>query len=137
MRTVTKIASLTLKKSEPVHEKIAALLPNIDYTAGEILRVLEGAKIFKIIFDQKEFDKMFDLFQKNNIFESNKKLGMIEISYPNILQKTPGVFSTISNELAENDISIIDALICSNEHVIVVDEKDLIKAFEILYNICS
>ena len=56
---------------------------------------------------------------------------MIEMIYPDVLEKTPGVFSAVSTELGENDISIIDALICSNEHIILVDEKDLLKAFEI------
>jgi hypothetical protein len=135
--TVTKISSLTLKKSEPVHEKIAKILPETDYTAGEILRVLEGSKIFKIIFDQKNFQKMIEFFGRQNIVESNMKLGMIEMIYPDILQKTPGVFSVISNELAENDISIVDALICSNEHIIIIDEKNLLKAFDIVYNLCT
>lgn len=137
MRTVTKIASITLKKNEDVHEKIAQILPKTDFTAGEILRVIEGAKIFKIIFDQKDFDKMYAAFGKSNITETNKKLGMLEMIYPDVLQKTPGVFSVISNELAENDISIIDALICSNEHVIIVDERNLLKAFDIIFNLCS
>jgi len=57
----------------------------------------------------------------------------IEIG-PKDLEKIPGVFSAISNELAANQISIIDALICANEHIIVVDEKEVLKAFEVLYN---
>lgn len=135
--TVTKIASLSLKKNEAVHLKIAEILPKTDYTSGEILRVLEGSKIFKIIFDQKNFEKMSDFFQKQNIVGSSRKLGMIEMIYPDILQKTPGVFSVISSELAENEISIIDALICSNEHIIIIDEKNLLKAFDIVFNLCN
>jgi hypothetical protein len=105
INTVTKISALTLKKNEPVHQKIAELLPETDYATGDILRVIEGSKIFKVVFDQKNYQKMIEIFQKNNIVDSNQKLGMVELIYPDILQKTPGVFSVISNELAENDIT--------------------------------
>ena len=54
MRSVTKIASLTLRKNEPVHEKIAELLSRPDFITGDVLRVMEGAKIFKIIIEQKK-----------------------------------------------------------------------------------
>ncbi|MBI5389492.1 hypothetical protein HZB01_03880, partial [Candidatus Woesearchaeota archaeon] len=43
IRTLTKMASLALKKNEEVHQKIGALLPSINSTGGEVLRVMEGA----------------------------------------------------------------------------------------------
>jgi hypothetical protein len=135
--TVTKIASLSLKKNEHVHQKIAQILPENDYATGEMIRVIEGARIFKVIFDQNNLEKMISLFGKSNIVETHKKLGMIEMIYPAILEKTPGVFSIISNELGENDISIVDALICANEHIIIIEEKDLLKGFDIVFNLCN
>ncbi len=137
IKTITKMASLSLKKNEYVTKKLGMVLPAVNFEVGEVLRVLEGSKLFKLIVDQKSFSKMQDVFGKNNIIEYNKNIGMIEMIYPDALQKVPGVFSVVSTELGENDISIIDALICSNEHVILVDEKDLLKSFEILYNMCN
>jgi aspartokinase len=137
MKTLTKMASISLKKDEEATETLGNLLPKVDYQGGETLRVLEGAKLFKLIVDQKSFEKVKNSFNKRSIIETNKKIGMIEMVYPDILQKIPGVFSALSTELGEHDISIIDALICSNEHIIVVDEKDMLKAFEILYNMCN
>jgi aspartokinase len=137
IKTITKMASLSLKKNEDTTKKIAKVLPEVNFEIGEILRVVEASKLFKLIIDQNSFNKMYDIFGKSNIIEYNKTIGMIEMVYPNALQKTPGVFSIISTELGENNISIIDALICSNEHIIIVDEKDLLKSFDILYNICN
>lgn len=137
MRTNTKMASISLKKNEETTLKLGEVLPKVNFEVGEVLRILEGAKLFRIIIDQKSFEKMYSVFGKRNIIDHNKKIGMIEIAYPDVLEQTPGVFSAISRELGENDISIIDALIIANEHIIVVDEKDLIQAFEILYNLCN
>ncbi len=135
--SVTKVSSLTLRKTDEVHSLLGRLLPNTDYTRGEILRVIEGSRIFRIIFDQKKLPDFKSMFGNRNIVGENKKLGMLEIIYPDVLEKTPGVFSVISNELGENDISIIDALICLNEHIIILEEKSLLKAFDIVFNLCS
>ena len=137
IRTLTKMASLSLKKNEEVTQTIGKILPKVDYEGGEILRILEGSKLFKILFDKKSYNKMYDSFKKNDVIDTNKDIAMIEMIYPKELEKTPGVFSVISNELGENEISIIDALICANEHVIIVDAKDILKSFEILHNLCS
>lgn len=136
IRTITKMASLSLKKNEDVTKKLSEILPNIDYEGGEVLRVLEGSKMFKIVFDKKSFSKMHESFKRSDIIDSNKNISMVEMVYPKELERVPGVFSVVSNELASHDISIIDALICSNEHIIVVDEKDVLRAFELLYNLC-
>lgn len=137
IRSITKMASFSLKKNEDTTLTLGKILPRIDFEGGEVLRVLEGSKLFKIIFDKKSYNKMQDSFKKSDIIDSNKNIGMIEMIYPKELEKTPGVFSAVSTELGENNISIIDALICANEHIIVVDEKDILKAFEVLYNLCS
>lgn len=137
IRTITKMASLSLKKNEDTTLTLGKILPKIDFEGGEVLRVLEGSKLFKIIFDKKSYNKMADSFKKSDVIDSNKNISMIEMVYPKELEKTPGVFSAISNELAENGISIIDALICANEHIIAVEEKDILKAFEVLHNLCS
>ena len=137
IRTITKMAYISLKKNEEVTKKLGDALPQVNFEMGEVLRILEGAKLFKIIVDHKSFEKMYNLFGKKNVIEYDKNIGMIEITYADVLKKTPGVFRVISTELGQNDISIIDALIISNEHIIIVNEKDLLKAFEILYNLCS
>ncbi|MBS3136638.1 hypothetical protein J4401_06830 [Candidatus Woesearchaeota archaeon] len=136
-RTITKVASLSLRKTEDVHQKLAELLPRINYSEGDFLRILEAAKIFKIIFDRKNYKMMLSSFRKQDVIGSESDLGMIEMVYQDSLQKTPGVFSVISGELAENGISILDALICSNEHIIIVNAKDTLKAFDIIYNLCN
>ncbi|MCB9362810.1 hypothetical protein H6504_05220 [Candidatus Woesearchaeota archaeon] len=136
IKTLSKMASLSLKKNDDVTRKLGKLLPEVNYEEGETLRVLEGAKLFRIVVDQQSLPRTIALF-KGHIMATDKKIGMLEMTYPDILMKTPGVFSVISSQLSENDISIIDALICGNEHILMVAESDLLKSFEILYTLCS
>jgi hypothetical protein len=135
--TLSKMAAFTLQKSEPVHEKIAQLLPRTAFIAGDILRVLEGSKVFRVIFDQKNYDKLYSLFGKQDIIIASTKLGMVEIAFSESARKVPGVFSIVSNELAENDISIIDAFLSTTEIIILVEEFNLMKSFNLIYNLCN
>ena len=133
----TKMSSLLLKRTDFVKTKLGRPDKLMDFQGHDIIRVLEGSQALTIVIDQKNLEKIKSTFPKDLILEENKKVGMVEINYPRILKKTPGVFSIIYNELAENDISIIDALISSNEHILIIEEEKLLKAFELVQKLCS
>ena len=107
----TKMASLLLKRTDFVKTKLGRPDKLMDFQDHDVIRVLEGSQSLTIVIDQKNLEKVKTSFPKDLVLEENRKVGMIEINYPRILKKTPGVFSVIYNELAENNISIIDALI--------------------------
>ncbi len=133
----TKMSSLLLKRTDLVKTKLGRPDKLMDFQGHDIIRILEGSQALTIVIDQKNLEKIKSTFPRDLILEENKKVGMIEINYPRILKKTPGVFSIIYNELAENDISIIDALISSNEHILIIEEEKLLKAFELIQKLCS
>ena len=133
----TKMSSLLLKRTDLVKTKLGRPDKLMDFQGHDIIRVLEGSQALTIVIDQKNLEKIKSTFPKDLILEENKKVGMVEINYPRILKKTPGVFSVIYNELAENNISIIDALISSNEHILIIEEEKLLKAFELIQKLCG
>lgn len=133
----TKMSSLLLKRTDEVKTQLGRPDKLIEFQGHGTIRVVEGAQALTLIFDRKNFEKIKSLFTKRVILEENKKVGMLEIGYPGILKKTPGVFLIVYNELAENGISVIDSLMSPNEHIIVVDEEKLLKAFELVYSLCK
>ena len=135
--TRTNMSSLLLKRTDEVKTKLGRPDKLIDFQGHETIRVLEGSQALTLIFDRKNFEKIKSFFTKAVVLEENKGVGMIELTYPTILKKTPGVFLIIYNELAENGISIIDSLMSSTEHIILLEEEKLLKAFELIYNLCK
>jgi hypothetical protein len=135
--TRTKMSSLLLKRTDAVKTALGRPDRLMEFQGHDVVRVLEGSEALTIVIDQKNLEKVKSIFQKSTILEENKEVGLIEIIYPRILKKTPGVFSVIYNELAESNISIIDALITSNEHILVIEEEKLMKAFDLIYNLCK
>lgn len=128
----TKLASMLLKKNEKVRMKLADLYPKIDFEGGDTLRIFEVNKYIKIIVDQRALTEVKKIFNKDEIVDTENDLGELTIVYGIDITKTPGVFALLSNELAANNVSIVDSTICHSEHLIIVKENDLQKGFNVI-----
>jgi len=135
--TRTKLASILLKKNEKVRSKLAQLYQKIDFPAGDTLRIFEVNRYIKIIIDEKTVEETKKLFLTEEIVNIERGLGELTISYEADITTTPGVFAFLSNELAANNISLIDSMICHSEHLIIVKEKELQKAFNAVFSLIS
>ncbi|MBS3107902.1 hypothetical protein J4468_03205 [Candidatus Woesearchaeota archaeon] len=133
--TKTKLASVLFKKNSEVRKKLTQLYSKIDFDAGDTLRIFEVSKFIKIIIDENNVKLIEDTFNQREIMDLTNKLGEVSIDYNTDITKTSGIFAMLSNELAANNISIVDSMICYSEHIIIVDEKDLKKTFDIIFKL--
>lgn len=133
--TRTKLASILLAKSESVRAKLADFYKNINFEGGDTLRIFEVNRFIKIIVDEKMLDEAKKIFTKMEIVDVEQNLGELTIIYNVDITKTPGVFALLSNELAANNISIIDSMICHSEHLIIIKEKELQKGFQVVFDL--
>ena len=135
--TRTKLVSLLLKKSGVIRDRLAQLYQKIDFQGGDTLRIFEVNKYIKVIIDEGNLQIAKEIFNKKNVVNVEKNLGELTIVYGEDITKTPGVFAFLSNELAANNISIIDSMICHSEHLIIVKEKELQKAFNTVFQLVT
>ena len=135
--TRTKLASILLKKKESVRNKLIKIYQMIDFEGGDTLRMFEVNRYIKIIVDEKNLSEIKELFNASEIVDLEKNLGELTISYNLDITKTPGVFALLSNELAANNISIIDSMICYSEHLIIIREEDLQRAFAVVFGLTT
>jgi len=133
--TRTKLAAILLKKNESIRNKLANLYQKIDFEGGDTFRIFEVNKYIKIIVDEKTVEDIKKIFTKKEIVDIEKNLGELTIIYNIDITKTPGVFALIANELAANNISIIDSMICHSEHLIIIKEKELQRGFNVAFNL--
>ncbi len=137
LSTRTKLASLLLKKSENVRGKLLNLYKKIDFQGGDTFRIFEVNKYIKIIIDEKMLGQAKSLFHADELVNTEKSLSELTITYSVDITKTPGVFALLSNELAASDVSIIDSMICHSEHLVIVKEKELQKAFQAVFELTT
>ncbi len=128
--TRNRLASVLIEKNGTLHEDIRRVYTLINFAAGEILKVFELESFVKIIVDEKNADAVAKRMGTGKAPETRKGICEITLSYPEKVTKMPGVFALISQELANNEISIIDSMICHSEHVIILDARDFKKAFD-------
>ena len=135
LSTRTNLASVLFKKNSEIRKKLVSLYSKIDFEANETLRIFEVSKFIKIIIDEKNLLLINKIFIKKDIVEITKHLAELSIDYNIDITKTPGIFATLSNELSMNNISIVDSMICYSEHIIIVNEKQIKKAFNVVFDL--
>jgi predicted regulator of amino acid metabolism with ACT domain len=131
----TRMVSVLLKKENEVRSAITKLYSKIDFPKGEVIRILEVSQFIKLIIDESNFPEIEKLFPKKDIISVEKKLGEISLVYADEVANTPGVFAALSSELALSGVSIIDGMICGNEHIFIVNEDNLMKALQAMHRI--
>jgi aspartokinase len=131
----TKMISVLLKKNVDVRKSITNLYNKVDFSKGEVIRILEVNQYIKLIVDEANFKDVQELFSKSDVVSIEKGLGEISVIYGAEVANTPGVFAAVSGEYALSNISLVDAVICGNEHIFIVNEDDLMKALEAMHRI--
>ena len=132
---MTKRSSLLLPKNKIVRKKLGDLYKQIDFEKGDTLRIFEVSSYIEVIIDDKNTKLFSKTFDNAEILNIKRNLGELSINYGMDVTQVPGLFSTISNELASQDVSIVSSIICHSEHIIIVEEKNLEKAFNVIFRL--
>jgi aspartokinase len=76
------------------------------------------------------------VFHEKNIRHIEEKLAEINIKLANEATETPGIIATLSTELMINNINIYELMSCVPEMLLFVKQKDVVKTYEILFDMC-
>ena len=131
----SRMVSVLFRKDMEVRKALIKIYSRIDFSKGEVLRILEVSQYIKLIIDQSNLKFIDEHFSKHDILSMEKRLGEISLIYGDEVITAPGVFAALAGELAQSSISIRDGVICGAEHIFIVQEDDLMKALEVLYKI--
>lgn len=135
--TKSNLAEISLIKDDEVQQFLPKLFNIIKYVHGDVLRVTQANESIRLLIDEKNMDDVIALFPKNKIITKEKGLSEINIYIHPKMQTTPGILATIANELAINGINIVEFMTCPPEMICVVKKDDLIRASNVLYQLCS
>ncbi len=128
--TKTGIAIIALVKEPSVQELLPKLFSGIQYARGEELRIIQAEESIKVIVDEKNVDKVTDLFKKSEVLRIEHNLGEINMKLDPTSAKVPGILAILYTELANNNINVVEGISCVPELLWFVDQKDLLKAHQ-------
>lgn len=133
--TKTKLVSLLIIRNDETEHKLASIHNKIHLNRDTTMRSIELTNYIKIIADSDLINSVKKEFYSKEIIKIEEDLGEINISLTKDASNIPGVYAALSNELAINNISIVYSMNSHWEQIIVVKEKDLQKAFSVIYEL--
>ena len=136
LSTRSNLTNIALIKDKEIQELIPRFFSVIEYPRGDVLRIIQADESIKVLINEKNLKKITDLIPKNKIITIDKDLAEINLHLDPNAKSTPGVIATITNELAINGVSIVEVLTCFPEMLWFVEQKELLKAYAIVYQLC-
>ena len=136
LSTRSGLIEISLVKDDDVHRILPELFEIIDYARGEILRVIQATESIKLLADEKNLEKVTDVFPKEKILKIDKNIAEINMHMNPRGAATRGILAVITNELAINGISIFEIMSCLPEMLLFVKEEDILKSYQVLYELC-
>lgn len=136
LSTKSSLANIGLIKDTEVQNIIPKLFQIIQYTRGEVLRIIQADERIKVLIDEKNLEKVVEIFPKEKIVIVDKNLAEINLHVIPEAKMTPGIVAAITNELAINGVNLVEVMTCFPEILWFVEEKDLLKAYHVCYQLC-
>jgi len=137
LSTRSKLAEIYLTKDDEIQKIIPKLFDIIHYVQGDVLRIIQANKSIRLLIDNKNLVELLELFPKHKILDVDKNLAEINIHIHPEMQNTPGILAEISNELAINNINIVEVMTCPPEMLFFVRDDVLVKAYNVIHELCK
>jgi len=133
--TKSPLADIALIKDTEIQGLLPELFSLIHYTQGDVLRIIQADEAIKVLVDEKNVEKVKNLFPKDKITKINENLGEVNIHMPEGGEEVLGILVVALNELAINGINVQGTMTCYPEVLWFVKDKDLLKAYNVLYRL--
>jgi len=137
LSTRSKLANIAVIKDAEIQELLPKIFSIIQYNRGDVLRIIQADEAIKILVNEKNLEKVKSFFPKNKIIKIDRNLAEINMHLHPEAVKTPGIISVISSELAMDGVNIMESMTCVPEMLWFVKETDILKAYNVLYKLCS
>ena len=126
-----KILILDFDKDKTLIKKLEHIISNIDYDKGETFKIVVGEGCVKVFVDEEKESLLKEIIEQFKC-RRLKNISEINILFPKKTDKVKGIISYITSELALNDINVTEFLTATPELLIYVEEKYVLKAYEVI-----
>jgi class 3 adenylate cyclase len=132
-----KIVVIALTNNPEMPRLLAKFSAEVDYSRGETLHIVSGIETVKVVTDSKNLEKLMKIIPRKRILTVTRDAAEIVISLADSVLNTPGVVATISTHLARNGINLIEYITCSPHAIVVIEEKDALRSYQLLENMAT
>src|SRR3989344_1848298 len=127
-----KILILDLEKEKELFKNLQKLISHTNYDKGDTLKIVIGSSSIKVFIDQEKEKEVKDLFKEFRLKDRYENTSEMSLFFPENARGSKGILSTLTKELAVNDIIITEFLTATPELLIYLNEGYVLKAYEVL-----
>jgi len=135
--TKSRLSNIAIIKDTETQKLLPELFSIINYNRGDVLRIIQADESIKILVNEKNLEKVKQLFSKDKVIKIDENLAEINMHLHPEAVNTPGILAVASNELTMNGINVMETMSCVPELLWFVKEKDILKAYNVLYQLCK
>ncbi len=128
----TDICDIALLRSPTLFTKLKRFYDIVDFEKGDILNIIHGRHEVVIVTNERYMKKSLDLFKGEKIFNVEKNLVLLTLTFSSDFLHTPGVIYNVVRALAWDNINIYEIVSTNTELTFILNKKDSSKAYKVL-----
>ena len=132
----SKLAYIEIDRNS-INKDIFRVIRRFYSNNEKFVRLLNNEKSFILIAQEEDIDKFTQLIEKENILLIKKDISSVTIYLDPSVKHTPGIYFLMMGQISLNKINIYDLSSYKSEFTIYIDQKDVVKVHQLLYDLCE
>jgi hypothetical protein len=132
----TKVVILTIRASWHVFARLEKAM-NALRGRNHPLHVIQGTGSVTIITDDAVEREIEDILGSDELIKKQRSLVELVVTSPDVIEDVPGILAFLAQSLSTRGINFLEVISCYKDTMFVIEEKDMVTAFEALNRIIS
>jgi len=132
----TKVATATLKPTWNLYARLEKAM-NALRGRNHNLHVIQGTASVTLITDGSVYKELVGILGEDEVLKEDKNLVELVVTSPDVIEDVPGILAFLSTALSSKGINLIEVISCYQDTMFVIEEKDMMPAFDTLNKIIS
>ena len=132
----TKIVTMTVRPSWQMYGKLEKTMSHMrgrDHT----LHVIQGTASVTLLMDGAVAEEVRDILGEDEVLKEGKDLVELIVNSPDVIEDVPGILSFLSSSLSSKGINFLEVISCYKDTMFVIEQKDMMAAFDTLNTIIT
>jgi hypothetical protein len=132
----TKVVTMTVRPSWHMYgklEKMMSAMRGRDHN----LHVIQGTAGVTLIMDGAVAKEVRDILGEDEILKDEKDLVELIVNSPDVIEDVPGILAFLASSLSSKGINFLEVISCYKDTMFVIEQKDMMAAFDTLNQIIS
>ncbi len=132
----TKVVTVTVRPSWQMYGKLEKTM-NTMRGRDHNLHVIQGTASVTLIMDGAVVREVMDILGEEDVLKKETDLVELIVNSPDVIEDVPGILAFLSTSLSSKGINFLEVISCYKDTMFVIEEKDMMAAFETLNRIIS